>query len=341
MGEREIEPDLSAFAVLNPGGRDATRLFPHGAGSPADPGHPPVNYHAYAACCRGGYYRRVGEIPGTVRAVLVLLRRNGLDAALRTVRALSARGIGVWISWKESGLHQVADALADPRRYERFCAVCRAADGFLSSTPELPSIYEAAGCSEGAWIPTPYPVGEAGWDFSRPLAERRGVFIGTREFNVPSRNHLLAVGAACRMGHPVTVINTDGTRGARLLRAICPAIRIVEGRHPYAAYLRLMAEHRIVFQLDASSVPGQVAGDALLCGMPCVGGNGAVDRVAFGPPGDVAHAISHAAHLLDDDDLWLREVAASQRAATAQLSFAAVAERLHSLIDPGFTGAGT
>ena len=50
----------------------------------------------------------------------------------------------------------------------------------------------------------------------------------------------------------------------------------------YVDYLRVMAAHKIVFQLDTSFVPGQVAGDALICRLPCVGGNGddRADRVS-------------------------------------------------------------
>ena len=42
-----------------------------------------------------------------------------------------------------------------------------------------------------------------------------------------------------------------------------------------------MASHRLVLQFDQSSVPGQVAGDSLLCRIPTVGGNGAVEQLAF------------------------------------------------------------
>lgn len=42
-----------------------------------------------------------------------------------------------------------------------------------------------------------------------------------------------------------------------------------------------MARHKIVLQLDRSHVPGQVAGDALLCRIPCVGGDGAIERITF------------------------------------------------------------
>jgi hypothetical protein len=42
-----------------------------------------------------------------------------------------------------------------------------------------------------------------------------------------------------------------------------------------------VARHKIIFQLDRSRVPGQVAGDALLCRSVCVGGDGAIERIAF------------------------------------------------------------
>jgi hypothetical protein len=49
----------------------------------------------------------------------------------------------------------------------------------------------------------------------------------------------------------------------------------------YRAYLGEMARHKIVFQFDRSRVPGQVAGDALLCRSVCVGGDGTIERIAF------------------------------------------------------------
>lgn len=65
---------------------------------------------------------------------------------------------------------------------------------------------------------------------------------------------------------------------------------------PALDYLRTMAAHRLVFQLDQSSVPGQVAGDALLCRIPCVGGNGTAERIVF--PGLCGHGRS-TGELLD------------------------------------------
>lgn len=308
------------IAVLNPGGRDREQLFRDGAGLPDGRGHPPVNYHAYAACSRGGFFRDAGAIPEEMRAVLVLLRKD-LKAALTAVKALKGEGRTVAISWKESGQHQVAQQLDSATNLALFRDICALADGALSSTPELVSLYSSGGTNVSACIPTPYPVDDARWDFSRPLAERSGIFIGTREWDVPSRNHAAALLRASVLGVPVTVFNLDGRAGRKKLDAIpFGSVRVIEGRLPYPDYLREMAKCRVVFQLDASAVPGQVAGDALLCRMPCVGGNGAVDRVAFSEAGVEA--------LLQDDSVWNSEVERSQARAAEHLGFSAVATRL-------------
>lgn len=327
---------MGIFAVLNPGGRDDTRLFPSGAGSPGDPGHAPVNYHAYAACRRGGFFRRTRDLPEGTGAVLVLLRRNGLHQALGAVREMQTRGARVLISWKESGLAQVAETLADPRRYECFVQICAQADGFLSSTPDLVPLYQSAGAKTGDFVPTPYPLEEPAWDFFRPSEERKGIFIGTREFSVPSRNHLLALSAACRLGEPVTVINTDGRSGSRLLASLSPNLRIISGRLPYPEYLRLMAGHRLVFQLDGSTVPGQVAGDALLCRVPCVGGDGAIERLAFpdlcGAGRDVSALLDVARTLLGTDETTIRQQMIERlEKAAVLLGFQATADRLEQI----------
>jgi hypothetical protein len=334
-GRRSLTADLEpAFAVLNPGGRDRTRIFTQGAGLPSDPGHPPVNFHAYAACCQGGFYRKSEEVPDAVRHVLVLLRKDGLSHALNAVRKLRRRGKRVLVSWKESGLTQVARALAKPGLHQRFRAICSEVDGFISSTMELVPLYEAARCGCGGFVPTPYPIEESAWDFSLPIRQRRGIFIGTREFSVPSRNHLLAISSVLKLGQPVTVINTEGWTGARLLRSISRDLRIVSGQLPYTAYLCLLAQHRIVFQLDRSAVPGQVAGDALLCSLPCVGGDGAVDKLAF--PGlcgmslPVESAVKVAQRLLADDNYYAQTLEKSRELALERLSFSRVKDQLLS-----------
>jgi hypothetical protein len=314
--------------VLNPGGADPDRPFPNGAGQPGDGGHPPVNYHAYAACTGGMFARSVHSLPPDASAVLLLVRPRRARHAADALRALRDRGVRVFVSLKESGLHQAAPALADPARWKGFVGVALAADGFLSSTPDLVPLYRAAGCTGGGFVPTPYPVCEEGWDFGRPLATREGVFVGTREFDIPSRVHLTALACAVTLGHPVTVINTSGGRGERMIRAVSPAIRIVPGPLPYPEYLHLMASHRIVFQCDRSAVPGQVAGDALLCRMPCVGGDSAIERLAFAGlhshGRSLEECVAEAGKLLSDDGLWEACAAAAHDAAVRTLSFEAV-----------------
>jgi hypothetical protein len=334
-GRRSLTADLEpVFAVLNPGGRDRTRLFTQGAGLPSDPGHPPVNYHAYAACCQGGFYRKSDEVPDTVRYVLVLLRKDGLGHALNAVRRLRRRGKRVLVSWKESGLTQAARILAKPGLYQRFRAICREVDGFISSTMELVPLYEAARCGCGGFVPTPYPIEEPAWDFSLPISQRRGIFIGTREFGAPSRNHLLAISSVLKLRQSVTVINTEGWTGARLLRSISRDLRFISGKLPYTAYLSLMAQHRIVFQLDRSAVPGQVAGDALLCGLPCIGGDGAVDKLAFpglcGTSLPIESAVKVAERLLADDNYYAETLEKSRELALKRLSFSKVKGQLLS-----------
>ena len=309
------------LAVLNSGGHDAEQSFLDGAGAPDPRIHPPVNYHAYAACTRGAFFRDAKRIPDAMRTVLVLLRSD-LKTAISVVKMLRAQGRTVAISCKESGQHQIARQLDSAAHVAMFRELCALAHGALSSTPELVQLYRAAGARLTEFIPTPYPVDDARWDFSRSLAERSGIFIGTREWGVPSRNHAAALLRACSLGVPVTVFNPDGRTGRKKLAALgCASLRMIENRLSYPDYLREMAKSRVVFQLDTSAVPGQVAGDALLCRMPCTGGNGAVDQVAFGGGANLEA-------LLRDDTAWQDAVEASQQRARESLSFTAGAARL-------------
>ena len=320
------------LAVLNPGGNDPEQQFPDFAGAPDDRVHPPVNYHGYAACTGGSFHRSAASISSSQNNVLLLVRHDVM-ASLTALRTLKRGGKTVAISFKESGLHQVAAALADAKNLVRFQELCALANGAISSTPELAPIYRAARAKRAEFIPTPYPVDDARWDFSARPESRRGVFIGTREFDVPSRNHAAALLLARTLGEPVTVVNVDGRAGRKLLAAVqTPAFTIHEGRLPYPRYLQLIARHQLVFQLDRSAVPGQIAGDALLAGIPCVGGDGATERLVFenenGHGREPSELAEIAADLLADPAARAQAATRAQAAARANLSFAAVASRL-------------
>ena len=94
----------------------------------------------------------------------------------------------------------------------------------------------------------------------------------------------------------------------------------------YRAYLGEVGRHNIVFQLDRSRVPGQVAGDALLCRSVCVGGNGAIDRIAFpescGEKRSDAELIDIAERLLTNEEDRRGAAERATNVAKEKLSFA-------------------
>jgi hypothetical protein len=326
------------LTVLNSGGRDDAQEFPDGAGESALP-HPPTNFHAYAACTRGSFDCDTKNALEQQTPVLVLLRGD-FGSSERAVDALQAVGRFVAVSLKETGLHQIADQLQNSARLARFVRIVKKADACLAPTPEAADLYRAVrGPERAAFIPTPYPIDDPRWDFSRPVEQRAGIFIGTREWDVPSRNHLAALLVARRLsestGESVTVFDYDGRRGARLLSEMgFPAgkLRVLNKKLAYPDYLREIARHKIVLQLDTSFVPGQVAGDALLCRIPCVGGNGAIDRLAFPETCGHARLIEElqqiASRLLTDRESYRSCVTALIPAASKILGFEVVAKQL-------------
>jgi hypothetical protein len=213
------------------------------------------------------------------------------------------------------------------------------ADGCIATTPEAAEIYQRVRSKRDpttvAFIPTPYPVEDRQWNFSLPPDEQSGIFVGTREWDVPSRNHFAALLVARQLcettGEPVTLVNLDGYKARRLLDELKfpeGKLRLIEKWKSYADYLRDVARHKIVLQLDRSHVPGQVAGDALLCRVVCVGGNGAIERIAFsetcGQGRTMTEIASMALDLLKKADLRAAIVAESQERAFERLSFQAV-----------------
>jgi hypothetical protein len=139
-------------------------------------------------------------------------------------------------------------------------------------------------------------------------------------------------------GEPVTVVNLDGYKGRRLLSELNfrkGKLQLIEKWKAYPDYLRDVARHKIVLQLDRSHVPGQVAGDALLCRIPCVGGDGAIERIAFsktcGEGKTISEIASTALDLLKNAELRAAVVAESQELARERLSFKAVRSQLAKL----------
>src|SRR6266487_4602205 len=329
------------LTVLNPGGRDPEQRF-HNGFAPSDGEHPPINFHAYAACTRGAYHYDVRRAIAEETPVLLLLRGE-FRASERALGQLKKHGRIVAVSLKETGLHQIAQQLCDRAKLSRFMNILGQADGCIATTPEAAEIYQRARWNHDpatvAFVPTPYPVEDSRWDFSVPPNEQSGIFLGTREWDVPSRNHFAALLVARQLceetGEPVTVLNLDGYKARRLLWEIKfpdGKFRTIEQEKPYPDYLREVAKHKIILQLDRSRVPGQVAGDALLCRTVCVGGDGAIERIAFpktcGQGRTIDEIASVALGLLKNADSRAAIIADSQERALERLSFQAVRSQL-------------
>src|SRR6266571_5373922 len=329
------------LTVLNPAGRDPEQHFQETA-SPNGQEHPPINFHGYAACTNGVFHNDTRRAIAEATPVLLLLRSDFRNSE-RALNELKKHGRVVAVSLKETGLHQIAQQLCDREKLSRFMKIVGQADGCIATTPEAAEIYQRARCKYDpatvAFIPTPYPVEDRQWNFSVPPNDQRGIFLGTREWDVPSRNHFAALLVARQLceatGEPVTVVNLDGFKARRLLWELKfpeEKFQLIEEQKPYPDYLRAVARHKIVLQLDHSHVPGQVAGDALLCRTVCVGGDGAIERIAFaktcGEGRTITEITSMSLDLLKNADLRATIVSESQERALEQLSFQAVRSQL-------------
>jgi hypothetical protein len=329
------------LTVLNPGGRDREQQF-HRVPAPGEGGHPPINFHAFPACTSGTFHCNARSAIAEGTPVLLLLRSD-FRASERAFADLKRQGRAVAVSLKETGLHQIAQQLRDPGKLLRFMKIVGEADGCIATTPEAAEIYQRVRTKRDpatvAFVPTPYPIEDERWNFSVPAAEQSGIFVGTREWDVPSRNHLAVLLIARQLckatDEPVTVVNLDGYRGRRLFSELKfpeGKLRLLQKWKSYPDYLCDLARHKIVLQLDRSHVPGQVAGDALLCRIPCVGGDGAIERITFsktcGEGRSINEIASMALDLLKNADLRDAIVRESQERASQRLSFQAVRSQL-------------
>lgn len=275
------------LCVLQPGSRVPQQLFPSFAGEPDPAKHPPTGYHGFAACSGGGFYRDDAAIPEEECRVVLVLTRN-LKACRQAAINLRRAGKTLILAWEKPGTFALDYLIRSPGDLALFRDICGRAHGAIAVTPELEPVFRGGGILHVETIPTPLPVEEAAWDFSGRPEQRHGIMVGSFDRHDPARRHLAALlglrEVASQMYEPVTVVNLDGWQGRRWLRQLgypSGMLRVIEARLPYPEYLRRMAEHKLVFQLDASGGVGSVAGDALLCRVPCIGGNGITERIVF------------------------------------------------------------
>ena len=327
------DAEIFRLAVLNPAGRDHEQHFAENRSAPANE-HAPVNFHAYAACTHGAVFRDLKRAIASGWPVLLLLRGD-FRASERALAELKKSKRKTVVALKETGAHQVAQQLSDPTRFARFVRMVRTANGCVASTPEVADFFRLFRDNGIEYLPTPYPIEDENWNWA--MENRSGIFVGTREFAVPTRNHLPALLAVKKLSdatqEPVTVFNFDRRRGTKLISEIgFRKIRVHEKRMGYRAYLGEVARHKIIFQLDRSRVPGQVAGDALLARSVCVGGDGAIERIVFpetcGEKRGDAELIEIAQRLLTNENERRAVAERATKIAKEKLSFRAGREIL-------------
>src|ERR1044072_8770690 len=230
--------DVDGFrlTVLNPKGRDPEQEF-RDLPAPGEGAHAPTNFHAIAE-----------------NTPVLLLLRGDFRASERALAELKKHGRTVVVSLKETGLHQIAQQLSNRARLWRFMKIVAQADGCIATTPEAAEIYQGARwrLRRVAFIPTPYPLEDQRWNFCLPPDEQSGIFVGTREWNVPSRNHFVALLVARQLcdatGEAVTLVNLDGYKARRLLSELKfpdGKLRVIEKWKSYPDYLRNVARHKI------------------------------------------------------------------------------------------------
>jgi hypothetical protein len=325
--------------------------YPDFAGEPPE-NHIPVDVCAFAACAAGTYHRKHQTVPAATSNVLLLLDKLG--SCLRALTELQRAGKTVAITFAEAGTMQVADLLSAPEALRDFHEICRRADAAIATTPEGASVFRGAGGRNVELIPTPCPVDDPRWDFSVPPDQRRGILIGTFEFCTHYRNHVAALLSARRVaeatGEPVTLVRGGRRYNRRMAEQVerhWPAglLRVIEGPLPALQFVRLMAGHKLVFQFDQAGAAGQVAGEALLCRIPCVGGYGGIERVVFPDLCGFGHTpeqlVGFATRLIEQPSEAEAAVARALSIATDQLSFAAARARLAELFARLGSQAGT
>lgn len=115
------------------------------------------------------------------------------------------------------------------------------------------------------------------WDHGliKPIEEREGIFVATRTFDQRlGRNHIAALAVADLAAHMLqTHVTCITEQPVPDIVKNFERVQILQGPLSYMKWLDVMSQHRVVFHYDCSHTLGQVAMDALLVDVPCLGGN--------------------------------------------------------------------
>jgi len=276
------------LSVINIGGRDSNQFFRHGAGFPTDPGHAPVNYHAYSSCVNGAFLQDF-EFTSQFENFIFLLRSD-LPKSLSNIKKLRKQkpNSKIVLMFKETGPFQLYTIFEDPKNLILFSELISLSNGIISPTPFLNSFYKNFTDKLVEFIPTPYPFHSKEWNFSIPSDQKKNIYLATREFDIDWRMHLYSLGSIRKWiekkNIKLTVVNQDGNSGKKWFKNLGFSesnLNLIDGKLNYTDYLKLLAKHQLIVNPDLGMVPGQIAGDSLLVKTPVIGGNSILQEIIY------------------------------------------------------------
>lgn len=300
------------IVVLNIDGRDSNISYKNGIGLPEMGTHAPVNYHAYAACSNGTFLNSLNEVqPGDD---VIFLLRSDLKTSLKKLDNLKKKfpESKVLLLFKETSPYQILKSLKNHKNIDTLNGLGKLSDGFISPTPFMIDFLKNFTNKTVAFIPTPYPFHDKNWTVNKPFSERKNILLGTKEFDVQWRMHLITLTAIRKwvQKHNIqlSIINKDGRKTEKLLFSIgfnTTDFVLIDGIIPYADYLQLLGSHRLVFNFDMGFVPGQISGDSLLTSTPVLGGNSAIQNLVY--PEWVTHNLEYQKMLDVAEKIYFNE----------------------------------
>jgi len=154
-------------------------------------GPPPINLPRLRRL-PGRYFPRDISTLGVDETVLLLLgSRLGLN--LRLLEKMKASGWTVLTAFKENGLSADSlEGLLPPAGHEDSRDLLpgrRLRKPHQGADARLQSSHRVTCCLH----PDALSIDDPRWDFSVPVENRKGIFVGTREFFNPARNHLFSL----------------------------------------------------------------------------------------------------------------------------------------------------
>ncbi len=220
--------------------------------------------------------------------VLILIREN-LEHIEPLIKKLKLMGKKVGIGWHESA-YNLAQDFVNLNLVMQFQKVCNQADYYWNINDSIEDFLKSL-------IKVPifnglhaYPY-EWAKQFIMPEGERKGVIVGTRTLGQYNNRYTLyclgMVNKFCKEENlTATYLNCDNVPNSHIedfLNKIgFDKIKVLKGPLEYQDWLKLIAQHKMLFHCDNNETLGQCVFDALSVDVFSGGGNTTGDNLLAG-----------------------------------------------------------